>query len=83
MQVKHSVLNCFINIPLDFARIIVVVGDKEATKKTLFDILEHEVMNTKDDKYLSTSRFHSLFEFSSKLLGFCNSVFTNVGFFSA
>jgi hypothetical protein len=49
-QVKHSVLNCFVNVPPEFFRILVLLGDKEATKKTLFDLLEYEVNRTSDEQ---------------------------------
>lgn len=39
------------NVPLQFFEILVILGDKEITKKTVFDILEFEINRTANDKY--------------------------------
>lgn len=49
-DVKLSVMNCFVNIPLDYMRILVVLGNKEETLKYLFDIIEFELKTT--DEYV-------------------------------
>jgi len=48
-EVQINCINCFINIPAKFFRILVVLGNKENTMKTLIDCLEHEIRNTGDD----------------------------------
>uniref|UniRef100_A0A6B2L560 Uncharacterized protein n=1 Tax=Arcella intermedia TaxID=1963864 RepID=A0A6B2L560_9EUKA len=42
-DLKNCCLNCFVNIPLDYYRILVVLGDQTATLKSLFDLLEWEI----------------------------------------
>lgn len=41
-DLKTGLVNVFMNISVEFFRILVVLGDKEATLKTLFDLLEIE-----------------------------------------
>jgi len=48
-DVKICCMNCFINIPVKFMRILVVLGDPQTTLKTLCDILEHEIREVGDD----------------------------------
>eukprot|EP01126_Amoeba_proteus_P038697 TRINITY_DN4046_c0_g1_i4.p1 TRINITY_DN4046_c0_g1~~TRINITY_DN4046_c0_g1_i4.p1 ORF type:complete len:428 (-),score=104.04 TRINITY_DN4046_c0_g1_i4:178-1461(-) len=49
-EVKLSVINCFINIPLQFFRILVIIGDHALTLSNFFDVLEYELKNTDDPK---------------------------------
>jgi hypothetical protein len=39
-------MNCFVNIPIDYYRILVVLGDKEETLKHFFDLIEYELATT-------------------------------------
>jgi hypothetical protein len=48
-QLKQSILNCFVNIPVEFYRILVVIGEVEKTLRNLFDILEFECHRTSSD----------------------------------
>jgi len=48
-EVRICCINCFINIPVKFFRILVVLGDKDVTLKTFIDSLEHEIRNVGDD----------------------------------
>jgi hypothetical protein len=44
LDIKNCVINCFVNIPLQYFSILVILGDKDATLKALFDMLEWEVI---------------------------------------
>lgn len=45
-DVKLSVMNCFVNIPIDYMRVLVVLGDKDTTLNSLFDLIEYEMATT-------------------------------------
>eukprot|EP01125_Pyxidicula_operculata_P008298 TRINITY_DN2796_c0_g3_i2.p1 TRINITY_DN2796_c0_g3~~TRINITY_DN2796_c0_g3_i2.p1 ORF type:complete len:427 (+),score=83.57 TRINITY_DN2796_c0_g3_i2:802-2082(+) len=49
-EVKRSIINCFINIPLQYYRILVVLNDSEQTLKNLFDCLEYDLRQPESDK---------------------------------
>lgn len=51
-QLKQSVLNCFVNVPLEYYRVLVVLGDRESTLRNLFEMLEFEIKRTPADGYL-------------------------------
>jgi hypothetical protein len=48
-DIRLCCINCFINIPVKFFRILVVLGDKDSTLKTLCDALEYEVREVGDN----------------------------------
>lgn len=47
-DIKVAVMNCFVNIPIAYYRILVVLGDPNETLKNLFDIIEYELTTTTD-----------------------------------
>jgi len=42
-ELKNCAINCFVNIPLQYYSILVILGDRDQTLKSLFDLLEWEV----------------------------------------
>jgi len=48
-ELRICCINCFINIPVKFFRILVVLGEKDVTMKNILDCLEHEVRDVGDD----------------------------------
>lgn len=59
VKLKAAIINCFVNIPVEYYAILVVVNDKEKTLKSLFDILEYHVQSV--DRSLHPPSPHLLF----------------------
>eukprot|EP01127_Copromyxa_protea_P004947 TRINITY_DN14759_c0_g1_i1.p1 TRINITY_DN14759_c0_g1~~TRINITY_DN14759_c0_g1_i1.p1 ORF type:complete len:500 (-),score=142.56 TRINITY_DN14759_c0_g1_i1:138-1637(-) len=54
-DIKIAVMNCFVNIPIPYYRILVVLGDPDDTLKNLFDIIEYELTTTQDARKSAVS----------------------------